>query len=852
MSGPDAMTSTMSGATVAARVLSDLIDLQAATRPHAPALHDGQASLGYAALKTRVDSLAGRIAAAGPRQAIVAGCLERSIDLVVAFLGTMRAGAVWLPLDPAYPRARLEFMLQDAEPALLLASEAPPAWLSAGRPLLLTGGEGAQPVPPPPLPDELAYLIYTSGSTGRPKGVMVEHRGLVNLGRCQAELFGLAGDSRVLQVASPNFDAFVSEVAMTLWAGACLHLAPRADLMPGPGLAATLAARSITHVTLSPAALGVMRPSDLAPDLALLLAGEAWGEELLRRWGPGRRLCNGYGPTEATVCATMERCDPAEAGPPAIGRPLAGVEVLLLDEDGRETPPGGRGEILIGGIGVARGYWRRPDLTAERFVTDPAGRRGRFYRSGDLGRLRPDGRLDFHGRIDQQVKVRGHRIEPGEVEAALAGHPALAAAAVVPEAVADGARLVACVVPRGVAPTPMELRRFLLERLPDWMVPARWVLLPALPLSPSGKVDRRALPPPLERQRGESGRAPRDPLEQRLLAIWEDTLGLCGLGIDEDFFALGGDSLLAARLLDRVGRALGRHVAPAAMAREPTVAGLARALRAEGGALWSPLVTLSAGAPDAVPLFCVHPAGGTVLPYRALALALPPSRPFHGLQACGYEPGQAPDTSIEAMAARYAAAIEATGTTGPVALAGWSFGALVALETARLLASRGRTIRQVILLDAALGLDPNPEGEADIVQRLVRLYGWLQDREAASGGGGLDSLVEGAIAAGIFPAEFDVAQARRLAAITASCFRAGATYRPAPWDGPVTLLRASRAAVPLADPLLGWGAVAPVLVWTPGTHLSMMRQPDVAALAERIEALLEARPLEAFSQPGAD
>lgn len=842
----------MSGDSLDARVLSDLPDRWAVARPDAPALQDGRASLDHAELKRRIDALAGRIATAAPRQAIVAGCFERSLDLVVAFLATLRAGAVWLPLDPGYPRARLEFMLADAAPALLLAAEPPPAWLTEGRALLLTEGEGAAPLPPPPRPDELAYLIYTSGSTGRPKGVMVEHRGLVNLGRSQAGLFGLDGDSRVLQVASPNFDAFVSEVAMTLWAGACLHLAPREALMPGPVLAATLAVRRITHITLSPAALGVLQPADLAPDLAMLVAGEAWGAELLRRWGPGRRLCNGYGPTETTVCATMELCDPAEAGPPAIGRPLPGVEILLLDEDGRETPPGGRGEILIGGIGVARGYWQRPELTAERFVTDPAGRKGRFYRSGDLGSLRPDGRLDFHGRIDQQVKVRGHRIEPGEIETVLAGHPALAAAAVVPEAVADGQRLVACVVPRGAAPTPMELRRFLLERLPDWMVPARWVLLPALPLSPSGKVDRRALPPPLERQRGEAGRAPRDPLEQRLLALWEETLGLGGLGIDEDFFALGGDSLLAARLLDRVGRALGRHVAPSAMAQEPTVAGLARVLRAEGGTHWSPLVTLSAGTPDAVPLFCVHPAGGTVLPYRALALALPAARPFHGLQAFGYEPGQAPDASIEAMAARYAAAIEVAAPTGAVALAGWSFGALVALETARLLASRGRAIRQVILLDAALGLDPNPEGEADIVQRLVRLYGWLQDREAASGDGGLDWLVESAIAAGIFPSDFDVAQARRLAAITAACFRAGASYRPAPWDGPVTLLRASKVAVQLADPLLGWGAVSPLLVWTPGTHLSMLRQPGVAALAERIEALIEGRPLEVFRSPAAD
>jgi len=849
-----------------APLLTDLLESWARRRPSAAALDDGTARLSYGRLARRVQDLAGALAAhALQPEALVAVALGRSLDLVVAFLATLRAGAAWLPLDPAYPRDRLAFMLADARPALLLTERALlPGLPEADLPTLQLAqlDQPGAPLPPLPLASSLAYLLYTSGSTGQPKGVLVEHRGIGNLAAAQSEFFALGPESRVLQFASPNFDAFVSEVAMALHAGACLHLAERDALLPGAALAGTLRQRDITHVTLPPSALAVMDPASVPRAMTLAVAGEACSAELLRRWGPGRRFINAYGPTEATVCATMELCDPGEPGPPSIGRAMRGARVLLLDAAGTPVAPGETGEIHVGGVGLARGYLRRPDLTAARFIADPQQPGERLYRTGDLGRQRPDGRFDFLGRIDHQVKIRGYRVEPGEIEAALAEHPGLAAVAVVPEETAGGKRLVACFVARGAAPTPGALRSFLLARLPPWLVPARWVALARLPLTPSGKVDRNALPPPEAPAAAAAAAAPRDPVEQRVLLLWEEVLGRSGLGVADDFFEVGGDSLRAVQLLARLAAAFGRHLSPALMAREPTVAALAQALRAEGSATWSPLVPLSPGV-DAPPLICVHPAGGTVICYRALAAALPGSRPVWGLQAYGYDPGQQPDLSVEAQAQRYVAAVTEAAPEGPLALAGWSFGAVVALEMAQQLRRAGRTVSQLIALDATLQPDLAEEGEDDIVLRLVRLYSYLQDRDpyAVPEARDLDGaeariarLVAHAAAAGIFPPDFDLQQGRRLAAVTGGCFQAGRAYRPQPWQGRLILIRASRVLRPVDDPSLGWSAIAGTgleLIWTPGDHLSMIRPPDVAGLAQRIEAILGARPLSGFSQPAA-
>ncbi|HSN85371.1 MAG TPA: non-ribosomal peptide synthetase, partial [Thermoanaerobaculia bacterium] len=423
-------------------------------------------------------------------------------------------------------------------------------------------------------PDTTAYIIYTSGSTGRPKGVPVSHGALRNLVEAQIAAFDLRPEDRLLQFAALTFDASVSEIFTALVSGACLVLVPRDRILPGPDLLACLRDERITAVTLPPSALAVLPEEDL-PDLrTLIVAGEACPPDLPEKWGSRRRFLNAYGPTEATVCATIEHF-----AAPSIGRPIRGVTVHLLDRANRLAPRGSAGEICIGGTGVARGYLNRPDLTAERFVPDPfaAEPGGRLFRTGDLGRQRPDGRIDFLGRVDHQLKLRGFRIEPGEVEAVLRGHPEVLDAVVVARPLDGLPVLVAYVVPAGEAIPESALRDHLRNRLPAHMIPGRFVPLDALPLTSRGKVDRRALPAPDAHRPGlgESFTAPRNRAEERIAALWAEVLGLDRVGVHDDFFELGGHSLLATRLLARLQADLGIEVPVRALFERPTVADLA-------------------------------------------------------------------------------------------------------------------------------------------------------------------------------------------------------------------------------------------------------------------------------------
>ncbi|HEX5872987.1 MAG TPA: amino acid adenylation domain-containing protein, partial [Longimicrobium sp.] len=430
-------------------------------------------------------------------------------------------------------------------------------------------------------PDGLAYLIYTSGSTGEPKGVMVTHRGVPNLARAAIARLGIAEGSRVLQFASFSFDAAVWETFSALLAGASLVLAPREELLPGPGLLETLRRERVTVATLPPSVLAALAPEALPELRTLVSAGEALDAAVVERWGGGRTLVNAYGPTEVTVCATAAVCETDGRTPP-IGRPLENVRVYVLDAADSPAPVGVPGELLVGGAGVARGYLHRPGQTAERFVPDafgPAG--GRLYRTGDLARWREDGSLEFMGRVDEQVKIRGFRIEPGEVEAALRRHPGVAGCAVVArEDVPGEPRLVAYVVPAPAEADAEEgalaaaLRAHLLERLPEHMVPGAFVPLERIPLTPHGKLDRKALPAP--DYAAPEGRyvAPRNRVEQVLAEIWAGVLDLERVGVNESFFELGGDSILVIQVVTEARRA-GLQIAPPQLFDYQTIAELA-------------------------------------------------------------------------------------------------------------------------------------------------------------------------------------------------------------------------------------------------------------------------------------
>jgi amino acid adenylation domain-containing protein/non-ribosomal peptide synthase protein (TIGR01720 family) len=558
-------------------------------QPEAPALRFGDQVISYRALDEQANQLAHHLRrfGVGPEQRVGIS-LHRSPTMVLAMLGVLKAGGAYVPLDPAYPQDRLALMLDDAGITLLLSEDRVLDELPALAVPALALDSGWAPIAAEPThrPDPLAtianaaYVIYTSGSTGRPKGVVVEHRGLGNVAEVHRRAFEVGPQSRVLQFSSMSFDASVWELCMALLNGATLVLAPEEQMLPGPDLQRILREQAITHLTLPPSALGVMPEGDLPSLHTLIVAGEACPEAVVARWTPGRHFWNAYGPTEATICASMIECRAGE-GKPGIGRPIANVRIYLLDEARRPVPVGVPGELYIGGVGLARGYLGQPALTEARFVQSPFTPGERLYRSGDLCRHRADGTLDFLGRIDQQVKIRGYRVELGEIEAVLGQHPDLVETAVAAREDGSGAlRLVAYFVAGGTPPEIAELRAFLAERLPEHLLPSIYVPLLALPIGPNGKVDRKALPAPESRVGLGAQALPRGPIEEMLAGIWAEVLDLPEVGIHDDFFDLGGHSLLATQVMGRLASLLGVEVPLQALFELPTIAGLAERVSA--------------------------------------------------------------------------------------------------------------------------------------------------------------------------------------------------------------------------------------------------------------------------------
>ncbi|MEU0947244.1 amino acid adenylation domain-containing protein [Streptomyces canus] len=568
-----------------AALLHETILRRASSTPDALAVVAPDGQLTYGELAQAATALAGQLRNAYRTGADtpVAVFLERGTGMVTALLGVLAAGAAYLPLDPDAPPARLGLILQDARtPVIITQGDLAARLPDTGARIVNLQNSIAAGGPSPqasPQPEQLAYLIHTSGSTGTPKGVQVTHAGLANLAQAMRRLLRIGPGDRVLAATTVSFDIAVLEILVPLTTGAAVVVATRDDVLDGTRLAALVDRHAVTLLQATPSGWQLLLDGRWrGRRLRALCGGEALSAGLAReiRERTGS-LTHVYGPTETTVWSTAAELDGTDDRPP-IGRPLDNTRVYILDAALNPVPPGVVGELYIGGRGVARGYLGRPALTAERFVPDPF-RAGRLYRTGDLARYGIDGTLEFVGRVDRQLKIRGYRVEPGEIEAALSTHPAVGACAVVAHDGPSGPRLVAYVVGREQLPSFADLRAHLSHRLPAYMVPATWIELEALPLTFNGKLDVRALPGPDTPTDGPPSRPPRTPAERAVSAVLADVLGLPSIGIDEDFFQLGGDSLLAAHALNRLRQRHGLEISLRDLLRAPTTVGVLTAAR---------------------------------------------------------------------------------------------------------------------------------------------------------------------------------------------------------------------------------------------------------------------------------
>ncbi|GCB01518.1 hypothetical protein NCCNTM_51520 [Mycolicibacterium sp. NCC-Tsukiji] len=672
--------------------IPELFAAQVDRNPEAVALTGPDRALTYRDLDEAANRLAHQLidAGTGPGRT-VALLFPRSIDAVVAILAVLKAGAAYLPIDPALPAERLAFLLSDAAPNVAVTTEDLTGRLDGfGGPVVVGSGESRPATRlPHPDPDSIAYLIYTSGTTGTPKAVAVAHRNVAR--QFGTPLSGLPADPVWTQCHSYAFDFSVWELWAALLHGGCLVIVPESVTASPDEFQRLLAAEHVNVLTQTPSAAGALVPGALAP-LALLVGGEACPAELVDRWTScGHTMINAYGPTETTVYAAMTEPLTAATGPVPIGTPVPGTAVFVLDGWLRPVPAGVVGELYVAGDGVSVGYAGRPGLTAGRFVACPFGAPGqRMYRTGDLVRWDADGRLHYVGRADEQVKIRGFRIELGEVQTVLARLDGVDQAAVVAREDRTGdKRLVGYLT--GTA-DPATVRTQLADLLPAHAVPAAIVVLPALPVTVNGKLDVRALPAP--EYRAGAYLAPRNATEAALAAVYGRVLGVERVGVDESFFDLGGDSISAMRLVAAVRADLGIELSVATVFEAPTVQALGERLTAEGAATpdIAPVQVLKTG--TGVPLFCLPAVSGISWPYQVLGGYV--DGPIIGIQ----QPATDAPGSLREMAATYAGRIQAEQPSGPYHLLGWSFGGVVAHAVAVELQRRGAAVARLVLLDA--------------------------------------------------------------------------------------------------------------------------------------------------------
>ncbi|MGL5874898.1 MAG: non-ribosomal peptide synthetase [Xenococcaceae cyanobacterium] len=893
--------------------IHQLFEIQAKKNEHAIAIVFEENKLTYLQLNERANQLAHHLQKLGVKPDTLVGiCMERSLEVIVAILGILKAGAAYVPIDPKYPEERLAYMLEDSGASILLTQQKLQNNfnnLQANVICLDTDwakleSESKDNPKSEVQPHNLVYVIYTSGSTGLPKGVAIEHQQLFNYVKGISEVLNLPEGANYATVSTFAADLGNTVIFPSLCNGGCLHVIS-ADRVTNPkALAEYFQHHAIDCLKIVPSHLRALLTSQtskqIIPRQRLVLGGEASSWDLvahIQSIAPNCQIINHYGPTETTVGVLTYKIEDLsiarqEANTLPIGRPLPNIQTYILDEQKQKVPDGAWGELYIGGAGLARGYLNRPELTAEKFISNPippqshdsryngtagelfggdllssrlgnprnalpprisGGRGDRLYKTGDLVRYLSDGSIEFSGRIDNQVKIRGFRIELGEIETALLEHAQINSAVVMAREDKGDRRLVAYLV-GDCTPTVNELRQFLKQKLPDQMIPSSFVFLEALPLTPNGKLDRHALPAPeqIEQPVDDSYIAPKNEIELKLTKVWEKVLGIKQIGVKDDFFELGGDSLLAVRLFAEIEKTFQQTLPMVSLLQASTLEQLANVLdRSAESTMWRSLVPLQVNGSKR-PLFLIHARGASILLYRNLTKYINSEQPVYALQPKGLDPKQEPLTRVEDMAAHYLEEIRTIQPQGPYQLGGYSLGGKIALEMAQQLRQQGERVDRLIFFDCRgencfkrLPLKQRIKIHVEnlwtkkhhyIIERAIDWQRWLKDKFKFS-------LQKKAIR--IFKKlGLSLPLTLRNAAIEELNFRASRIYQPKFYKGKILLLRAIEWLGGVGceiDEQLGWGDLAGegVKIYdVPGNHFTIFDEPHVRQLAKVLETCI--------------
>ncbi len=850
-----------------AQTVPDLFEERVLRIPEQIAAIYRDRNITYQALNSRANQLANHLREKGVRTETVVGvCLDRSIDMLVVVLAILKAGGAYLPLDPSYPLDRLQFMLKDSQADWLITDKCHKQKFGEfdGQVFHMDADErllSAQPAANPERDlsgNNACYIIYTSGSTGRPKGVVGLHRAALNRFQWMWETYPFKENEVCAQKTALSFVDSVWEIFGPLLGGIPLVIVPDTELIDTHSFVNLLARQHVTRLVLVPSLLRLMLETypDLRtplPDLHLWVSsGEALSSELANDFItrlPDRILLNLYGSSEVAADSTFfEIRQPVSRV--MIGRPIFNTEAYILDEYLQPVPVGVSGEIYVGGIGLARGYCQQPELTRERFISNPFSHEpsARLYKTGDLGRYLSDGNIEYMGRTDFQVKIRGFRMELGEVQSVISKHPAVKQALVVADTVKSGQRLIAYLVLQPDSNMDQSgLRKFAEERLPDYMIPAVWVSLEKFPLTPSGKIDRRALPSPsaMSLESKATYTAPRDELELRLVKLWERLLEHSPIGIHDNFFQIGGHSLLVVRLMTQLEREFNKSLSMALIFHAPTIAQMAAAIRDQGWKpTWTSLVPIHTYG-SLSPLFCVHADGGAFF-YARFSEYLSSEQPFYGLQARGLDGIDPPFTSVKDMAAHYIAEMRSIQPKGPYIISGFSMGGVVIYEIAQQLVAAGEAYPLVIFIDA-----PSPiyyeEQDRRISGKLMHLTKLSPQvrlqRIQMRIGKRVRWYFNEYMTRLLLKINRPLTPTLRIHRVREVNHQISDEYEPIPYSGPIVVLRASeqiRRAT--EDSTLGWGhhvrgKITDHII--PGDHETIFFEPNVQVMAQTLQACID-------------